>query len=161
MTVLKFSKDNFGIASCRIVQNLFLQYDMNMEALKLASGFADCCDKCCKTFSAFVPHLPKCSITRGTHLDTYPPETNSSNYFFHFLFFSCRSSMTIFIASPLTNNVPTPQMSQGHIKIQICPVFGSNRQTDKQTDRQTDRQAGRKLDRQTDIQANKQTDVNS
>ena len=50
-----------------------------MEPLKLASGFADCCDKCCKKNSAIVLHLPKCFITRGTHLDTYPPGTSSDS----------------------------------------------------------------------------------
>ena len=111
---------------CRIIKNVFLQYDMNMEALKLASAFADCCDKWCKKFSAFVPYLPKCSITRRTHLDTYPPGTSSSEYFFHFLFFSCHGSITIFLASP-PNNVLTQRISQRHIEIQILSSISIKR----------------------------------
>ncbi len=82
---------------------------------------------------------------------------------FSFSFFSCRGSMTIFLASP-PNNVLTPRMSQGHINIQIlssiwikhCNVWTvfsidvlvlfdgeGEGQTDKQTDRQTDKQRQR------------------
>ena len=66
---------------CRIVENLFLQYDMNMEALKLASGFADCCDKCCnrqtdrfgvkpcQTYWCFV-EFSRARLVKTTRLET-------------------------------------------------------------------------------------------
>ena len=89
-----------------------------MEALKLASVFADCCGKCYKKILCLRTPPPKMFyITRGKHLDTYPPGTNYSEYFsFSFLLLSRQHDH--FLASP-PNNVLTARMSQGHIKIQI------------------------------------------
>ena len=90
---------------------------MNMEALKLASGFADCCDKAAKTSLPLCP-TSQTVLSQEEDILIHILLEQALLNIFHFLFFSCRGSMTIFLAGP-PNNVLTPRMSQGHIKIQI------------------------------------------
>ena len=99
---------------CRIVENLFLQYDMN---IKLASGFADCCEKFCKNTLPLCPTSQNV-VSQEEHILIHILLEQALQNIFRFLFFSCRGSMTIFLASP-PDNVLTPRMSQGHINIQI------------------------------------------
>ena len=121
----KFSKDNFGIASLQDCRKSFSLIRHEHGSIKI--GFCICwlLWQMLQKFSAFVPHLPKCSITRGTHLDTYVSGTSSSEYFF--IFFSSLvaaawpfSLLALLIMSRLRGWAKDTSRSK------FCPVFRSN-----------------------------------